>query len=99
MRRLREDTGPLDPTVSAALGRIGEPALAPLLAALQDERAPVHARAANALMFFKDQRVMGPLTAALHDSDAAVRREAQSALQLIRTARMLARVERLKREG
>jgi HEAT repeat protein len=53
--------------------RCGDAALAPLLAALQDQRSPHRRRVVEALARMDDKRVVKPLVAALKDQDAYLR--------------------------
>lgn len=67
--------------VAAIVGKVGEPAVEPLLALLNGADWRVRAGAATALGFTEDQRAAGPLTSlALQDSDSRVRREAAASL-------------------
>jgi len=67
--------------VAAIVGKVGEPAVEPLLALLQSADWRVRAGAAAALGFTEDRRAGGPLTSlALQDSDSRVRREAAASL-------------------
>ena len=67
-------------TAALALGKIGEPAVEPLIAALKDSVGDVRRTAAEALGKVGDRRAVEPLIAALKDSDDYVRREAAEAL-------------------
>ncbi len=67
--------------VAAIVGKVGEPAVEPLLALVKSADWRVRAGAATALGFTEDQRAAGPLTSlALQDSDSRVRREAAASL-------------------
>lgn len=72
-----------DPSVNAALAIIGEPARAPLLAALQDASAMVRARAAASLYGLHDDEVTAALRGAERDPDPDVSRAARSSLETI----------------
>ena len=66
-------------TAALALGKIGEPAVEPLIAALKDSDDCVRREATEALGKIGEPAVE-PLIAALKDSDDYVRREAAEAL-------------------
>ncbi len=66
-----------------ALREIGEPAVEPLIAALQDEDSSVRRWAAWALGEIGDARAVEPLIAALNDRDFWVRRTTAEALEKI----------------
>jgi len=55
------------------LGLMGEPAVEPLIKALEDDNPNVRVRAAEALGILGDERAIGPLTDALNDEDETVR--------------------------
>jgi HEAT repeat protein len=65
-----------------ALGKIGEPAVEPLIEALKDKDPTVRKRVAEALMKIGDARAVMPLNAALKDEDAGVRTRAAIALTM-----------------
>ncbi len=69
-----------DPAVVDALALMGPAAVGPLVRALGDPRAPVRARAAEALALIGDDRSAEGLVNALSDADADVRYEALLAL-------------------
>jgi HEAT repeat protein len=73
--------------VAWALGRIGEPAVQPLIAALDDERPVVRRRAAQALGVAECTEAVVPLVEALKDDDWRVRAFAAGALQRLPDAR------------
>jgi HEAT repeat protein len=56
-----------------ALGKIGDPAVEPLIAALEDENSDVRFFAAVALKEIKDPRAVDPLIGALKDENPVVR--------------------------
>jgi hypothetical protein len=62
---------------------MGEPAVKPLIQALDDEDPKVRVRAAEALGRIRDQRAAGPLTDALDDEDEMVRTFAKLGLKSI----------------
>ena len=62
------------------LARIGRPAVAPLICALDDRVSYVRALAAYALGNIGDPRALNPLKKALQDKDSSVRKEAKEAL-------------------
>ena len=67
--------------VAAIVGKVGEPAVEPLLVLLKCADWRVRAGAAAALGFPEDRRAAGPLTSlALRNSDSRVRREAAASL-------------------
>ncbi len=67
--------------VAAIVGKVGEPAVEPLLALVKSADWRIRAGAATALGFTEDQRAGEPLTSlALQDSDSRVRREAAASL-------------------
>jgi len=66
-----------------ALGKIGKPAVEPLIAALKDKDSRVRYSAAWALGKIGDKRAVEPLIAALKDKDSTVRRDAAWALTKI----------------
>jgi len=70
-----------------ALGKIGTPAVEPLLAALKDEDSGVRSKAARALGEIKDTRAVEPLISALEDEDPGVRWNVAYALGEIKDAR------------
>jgi HEAT repeat protein len=70
-----------------ALGKIGEPAVDALVAALKDNNTSVRRDAASALGKMKDARAVEPLITALADSDPNVRRDVAEALGMIGDAR------------
>lgn len=63
-----------------ALGRIGSPALTPLIEALNDENKSVREKAADALGLIKDSRAVQPLFRALEDEYWPVRKATAIAL-------------------
>ena len=70
-----------------ALGKIGKPAVEPLIAALHDANSTVRVEAAWALGEIKDRRAVEPLIAALNDEDVVVRASAARALGEIKDSR------------
>jgi len=66
-----------------ALEEIGEPAVEPLVAALQDEDPVVRRIAAEVLGNLGDPRAVAPLAAASQDENSDVRRAAARALRQI----------------
>jgi len=74
-------------SVATALGKIGEPAVEPLIAILGHENSEARANAAMALGTTKDTRAVEPLIAALEDEDQSVRASAAGALGQIKDAR------------
>jgi HEAT repeat protein len=77
-------------SIAAVLGDIGEPALAPLLAALDSEDERVREGAADALGFMADRRAIPRLAhALLQDKQASVRRAAASSLGFIDDDRVM----------
>lgn len=58
------------------LGKMGDPAVGPLIDALNDPRASVRRSALSALEELKDQRAVVPLTTLLVDTDSEIRRTA-----------------------
>jgi len=62
------------------LAKIGGPAVAPLICALDDRISYVRALAAHALGNIGDPRALNPLRKALQDKDSNVRKEAKEAL-------------------
>jgi HEAT repeat protein/protein-S-isoprenylcysteine O-methyltransferase Ste14 len=62
------------------LGRMGEPAVGPLLALLMDKDANVRGYSAGALGGTKSERAVSPLIALLDDGDSYVRRSAVESL-------------------
>lgn len=85
---------------SRALGKIGSPAVEPLIAVLEDKTASdlVRGRAAEALGATKDSRAVAPLLAALKDPDAFVRSRAAGALGGTRDARAVVPLSALLRD-
>jgi HEAT repeat protein len=81
-----------------ALGKIGEPAVEPLIGALRDENRLVRRRAAEALGEIRDARAVEPLIGALRDRDSWVRRRAAEALEKIGDPRPLPHLRRVARE-
>jgi len=81
-----------------ALGRIGEPAVEPLIAALQDEDSNMRQGAAGALGRIGEPAVE-PLIAALRDENSGVCRAAAQALKKIGTPKALAVLEEWRRYG
>jgi HEAT repeat protein len=72
---------------ASIVGKVGEPAVEPLLALLTSPDWRVRAGAANALGFTGDRRAAGPLTSILlQDSDSRVRREAAGSLGFLENA-------------
>lgn len=65
------------------LGQIGEPALKPLLAELEDKGSPGRSDAAFALGKIKQPQAIGPLIAALKETDPELRKESAKALSRI----------------
>jgi len=65
------------------LGLMGEPAVEPLIKALEDDNPNVRVRAAEALGILGDERAIGPLTDALNDEDETVRIFAKIGLEKI----------------
>jgi HEAT repeat protein len=85
---------------SAALAAIGERALAPLIAALDEKRPPPHAGwsrywVAEALGLLGDPRAVEPLIIALTDPEKAVREGAAEALGRLGDARALIPLKQL----
>jgi HEAT repeat protein len=80
-----------------ALSRMAEPAVEPLIAALQDKYGRVRQAAAWALGEIGDPRAVEPLTAILQDEDSRVRSLATEALRKIGTSEALAAVEKWRR--
>ena len=78
----RTPTSPANESAEA-LGKIGRPAVEPLIAALKDRNSDVRRYAAWALGEIGDARVVVPLIGALKDEDPWVREEATGALWLI----------------
>ena len=72
------------------LGRMGAPAVGPLIAALTDKDPRVRAGAARALGEIKDTRAVGPLFMALTDKESKVQDEALQAVAGIKDPRVLA---------
>jgi HEAT repeat protein len=70
-----------------ALGKIGTPAVEPLIAALKDSDRSVRHAAAESLGEINDPRAVEPLIAALKDTDASVRMSAAYALDNIKDPR------------
>ncbi|MBC7248316.1 MAG: HEAT repeat domain-containing protein [Actinobacteria bacterium] len=66
-----------------ALVRIGEPAVAPLIAALRHHHIAVRKAAADVLREIGDERAVNPLLSALKDRDWEVREAARAALAAI----------------
>lgn len=66
--------------VAEAFKKIGNPAVEPLIASLQQGDPTSQKEAAWILGYFDDARVIEPLAAALQDQDAAVRQQAAVAL-------------------
>lgn len=66
--------------LAEAFKKIGDSAVGPLLATLQQEDPKLRKEAAWILGYFEDARVIEPLAAALQDQHADVRREAAAAL-------------------
>ena len=73
----------LDADLGYNLGLMGEPAVEPLIQALNDEDSRVRVRAAEALGRIGDKRAVGPLTDALNDEDEMVRTFAKIGLESI----------------
>jgi len=73
-------TGAREGAGVAALIKIGEPAVVPLIGALRDKEPLARRGAANALGHLRDSRAVEPLMAALRDGEASVRCEAALAL-------------------
>jgi HEAT repeat protein len=63
-----------------SLAKIGRPAVAPLICALDDRISYVRAMAAQVLGNLGDPRALIPLKKALQDKDSSVRKEAKEAL-------------------
>jgi hypothetical protein len=81
VRRLA-DLDPLAARVAAdSLGRIGAPAVQPLIAALQAGETPVRAGAARALFIIQPEQAVVPLCEALDDPSAIVSHYASEALE------------------
>ena len=66
-----------------ALVKIGEPAIDPLILALNDSNSSVRCYAADALGEIGDPRAVDPLNDALEDEDGDVREAATEALEKI----------------
>ena len=64
-----------------ALGEIGEPAVEPLIHAMENENPQIRARAAEALSKIGDERAIEPLNRALHDKYGMVRDAARMGLR------------------
>ncbi len=69
-----------------ALGKIGKPAVMPLIAALNNRNATVRWLAAETLGKIKDSRAMEPLKHALNDKDGYVRGKVAKALTQLSSA-------------
>jgi hypothetical protein len=65
------------------LGQMGEPALKPLLAELEDKGSPGRSDAAFALGKINQPQAIGPLIAALKETDPELRKESAKALSRI----------------
>jgi HEAT repeat protein len=63
-----------------ALGKIGSPAVEPLIAALSDDRLSVRTYSIKALGIIKDTRALEPLINALDDKEELVQRSAMQTL-------------------
>lgn len=96
-----EQTGDYDSYVEGRakikeeLGEIGEPAVKPLIKALEDKNSRVRIGAAGALGKIKDKRAVGPLIQALEDENNIVRAEAAYALGEIGDSRAIKPLERI----
>jgi HEAT repeat protein len=73
--------------VAEALVNIGQPAVRPLVGALQDKNLSVRSYTASVLGRIKDSSAVEPLIAALKDKETTVRANAASALGEIRDTR------------
>jgi len=83
-----------------ALGRIGQPAVEPLIALLRDGNADIRSRAAEEIAEAKDPRAVEPLLSALRDGSTNVRLSAAMALGEIPDARAAqALTEALRRKN
>ncbi len=82
-----------------ALGEIGDAAVEPLIAALQDEDPQVRWVAASALGEIRDARAVEPLIAALQDEDSDVRKMTARALGEIGDARAVEPLLAASRNG
>ena len=67
---LKDDNSSVRRDAAAALGKIGTPAVEPLIAALKDNDSGVRRYAAAALGKIKDARAVEPLIDALRDVDS-----------------------------
>jgi HEAT repeat protein len=63
-----------------ALGRIGEPAVLPLIELLADDDTEIRRLAAEGLLYTRDRRAVEPLKWALQDQDPMVRHATARAL-------------------
>jgi HEAT repeat protein len=72
-----------------ALVQIGEPAIEPLISALQDADSKMRSSAASALGKIRDIRAVEPLIASLKDEDTSVRQHVASALGEIKDPRVI----------
>lgn len=70
--------------IDVALSDIGDPAVQPLINALESGNKYIRYRAARALGYIGDARASKPLTAALNDENEDVREAAKSALDVIK---------------
>jgi HEAT repeat protein len=70
-------------TIAVALGRIGEPAVLPLIDLLADDDTEIRRLAAEGLLYTRDRRAVEPLKQALQDEDPMVRHAAARALAVL----------------
>ena len=63
-----------------ALGKIGNPAVEPLIAALSDDRLSVRKNSIKALGIIKDTRAVEPLINAINDKEELIQRSAMKTL-------------------
>ena len=87
VEKLRVVDGALCFSAAAALAKVGEPALTPLVEALQDSQYPVRQAVALALGELKNTRAVEPLIGALGDDHEYVRQAAAASLSKTGDAR------------
>jgi HEAT repeat protein len=81
IRALHDEYWNVNRAAEKTLSMIGEPAIEPLIHALQDNDKKVRASAAGALGRIQNKRAFVPLVQALNDEDAEVRASAAEALE------------------
>lgn len=99
VKMLWEDDRHLGPSLSAALGQLGEAAFEPLVETLKHGNSEARAQAALALAGLRDRRAVSLLQGALSDADERVRIYGQWALEQFEAAEVLERIKQQQAAG